>query len=149
MCDRSFGWVRKKLNLCDCTTRLKLSATWLFLKEIFSLCSVRQVAKSCNHQVKDKPLSQHAPLRKQPVDDTASLAKRIWTGGHAKHGNLTLIILFHPNSWVRHKSVVGLRLNLRADRSQDRYRKWLPWIVNSNPPSSNVNTLLALGITAK
>ena len=67
----------KNLNLGDCTTRLKLRATWIFLKEIFSLCSVRQVAKSCNHQVKDKPLSQHAPLRKQPVDDMARLAKRI------------------------------------------------------------------------
>ena len=88
----------KNLNLCDCTTRLKLRATWIFLKEIFSLCSVRQVAKSCNHQVKDKSLSQHAPLRKQPVDDMARLAKRIWTGGHAKHGNLTLIFLFHLNS---------------------------------------------------
>lgn len=52
-------------------------------------------------------------------------------------------------SLVLYKSVVGFRLNFRADRSLERYRKWFPWIVNKNCPSSNVNRLLALGITTK
>ena len=46
-----------------------------------------------------------------------------------------------------YKSVVAFGLNLLTERSLDRKQKWLPWIVNSNPPSSNVKTLFALGIT--
>ena len=51
------------------------------------------------------------------------------------------------STWYVYKSVVAFGLNLLAERSLDRKQKWLPWIVNSNPPSSNVNTLFALGIT--
>ena len=47
-----------------------------------------------------------------------------------------------------HRSNVRFVLNFRADRSLDRKRKWLPYIVNANPASSNVKTLFALGMAA-
>lgn len=68
------------------------------------------------------------------------------------HGNPCMIscsLLRIESQLHVHKSVVGLGLNFLAERSLDLYRKWLPYIVNTNPSSSNVNTLFALGITEK